>query len=67
MSIIETRIIIQELLLIAPTLTSKHCKEIIELAAERLEDLETIARFYRCEAEKNIKPLKANVIFREGK
>lgn len=53
----ETRIIIQELLLIAPTLTSKHCKEILELAAERLEDLETIARFYRNEAENNLKRL----------
>jgi hypothetical protein len=48
----ETNVLAEQLRVIATTLLSKHSREILEEAAERLEDIEKIAEFYRKEAQK---------------
>lgn len=47
----QTKLLVAELRVIALTLTSQYCKDILEEAAERLEDTEKIAEFYRQKAE----------------
>ena len=50
----KTKLLVAELRVIALTLTSKHCRDCLNEAADRLEEIEKIAEFYRKEAEKNI-------------
>jgi hypothetical protein len=52
MSIKETEVLAEQLRVIALTLVSKSSQKILEEAADRLEDTEKIAEFYRKEAEK---------------
>jgi hypothetical protein len=52
MSAKETEVLAEQLRVIALTLASKHCRDILEEAAERLEEITKIAEFYRKEAEK---------------
>lgn len=52
MKIRKTELLAIELRMIASSLLSRHCQEILEEAADRLEDTEKIAEFYRKEAEK---------------
>lgn len=40
---------------IAPTLVSEHCRTVLLEAAERIEDTEKIAEFYRKQAEKGVR------------
>lgn len=42
----KTKLIVAELRMIAKTLCSDYCREILEEAAERLEDTDKIARYY---------------------
>ena len=51
----KTQLLTAELRMIADTLTSKYCGDILREAAERLEETEKIAEFYRKQAEKHIK------------
>ena len=46
MPIKKTKLIVAELKMIAKTLCSDYCREILEEAAERLEDTDKIARYY---------------------
>lgn len=55
MAIKKTQLLIAELRMIARTLTSQHCKNILLESAERLEDTEKIAEYYRKKAEKRSK------------
>lgn len=48
----ETAVLAEQLRIIAMTLMSKNSREILEEAAQRLEDTEKIAEFYRKEAQK---------------
>lgn len=48
----KTKLLVAELRMIANTLANKHCKEILIEAAERLEDTDKIAKFYRNTTEK---------------
>lgn len=48
----KTEVLATELRIIASSLLSQQCREILEEAAERLEETEKIAEFYRKEAEK---------------
>ena len=50
----KTKLLVAELRVIALTLMSKHCRDCLNEAADRLEEIEKIAEFYRKEAEKNI-------------
>lgn len=52
MSIKKTKLLVAEVRMIASTLVSEHCRNILEEAAERLEDTEKIAAFYHKEMEK---------------
>ena len=52
MAIKKTKLLVAELRMIANTVANKHCKEILIEAAERLEDTDKIATFYRNTAEK---------------
>ena len=51
MAIKKTQLLVTELRMIADTLVSEHCKNILIEAAERLEDTDKIAEFYRNKAE----------------
>lgn len=51
MSIKKTKLLVAELRVIANTLGSKHCRNILIEAAQRLEDTDKIAEFYRNKAE----------------
>ena len=53
MAIKKTDLLVAELRMIADTLLSQYCKEVLIEAAERLEETDKIAEFYRNEAEKN--------------
>lgn len=59
MKIKDTELLAEELRKIASTLANSNSREMLEYTAERLEDLDTIARFYRIEAEKNLKRWRA--------
>lgn len=52
MSIKKTKLLVAELRVIADSLTSHHCQEILNEAADRLEETDKIAEFYRKKAEK---------------
>lgn len=52
MNMKETETLVAELRRIASRLSSQSRREILEEAADRLEDTEKIAEFYRKEAEK---------------
>lgn len=52
MSVKKTRLLVAEVRMIASLLTNDYWRNILEEAAERLEDTEKIAEFYRKEAEK---------------
>lgn len=52
MAIKKTQLLIAELRMIARTLTSQYCRNILIESAERLEDTEKIAEYYRKKAEK---------------
>ena len=49
----KTKLLVAELRVIALTLCSQYCRDILNQAAERLEDTEKIAEFFRKEAIKN--------------
>jgi chorismate mutase len=55
MSIKKTKLLVAEVRMIASTLVSDYCRNILEEVAERLEDTEKIAEFYRKEAEETVK------------
>lgn len=42
----KTKLIVAELKMIAKTLDNEYCREVLEEAAERLEDTDKIARYY---------------------
>lgn len=46
MSTKKTKLIVAELRVIAKTLESEYCAQVLEEAAERLEDTDKIARYY---------------------
>lgn len=50
----KTALLVAELEMIADTLASSYCAEILREAAVRLHDLESIAEFYRREAESRV-------------
>jgi DNA gyrase/topoisomerase IV subunit B len=52
MNVKKTRLMAAELEMIADTLTSDHCRQILKDAATRLSDLEKIAEFYQAEASR---------------
>lgn len=52
MRVKKTQMLVTELRMIADTLVSDHCRNILIEAAKRLEDTDKIAEFYRKEAEK---------------
>lgn len=47
----KTQLLVAELRVICKTVASKHCRDIILEAADRLEDTDKIARFFRNLAE----------------
>ena len=47
----KTKLLVAELRVIALTLPNKHCREVLEEAAQRLEDTDKIARFFRNKTE----------------
>lgn len=49
----KTKLLVAELRVIALTLCSEYCRDILNEAAERLEDTDKIAVFFRKEAIKN--------------
>lgn len=51
----NTQLLTTELRMIADTLASNHCKSILREAADRIEETEKIAEFYRKQAEKGAK------------
>lgn len=53
MSIKKTKLLISELRVIADSLPSEYCRNILNEAATRLEDTDKIAEFYRKKAQKN--------------
>ena len=55
MAVKKTKLLVAELRMIANTLTSDYCRNILIEAAERLEDTETIAEYYRKQAEQKLK------------
>lgn len=52
MSVKKTRLLVAEVRMIASVTANDCWRNILEEAAERLEDTEKIAEFYRKEAEK---------------
>ena len=51
MPIKKTKLLVVELRVIADTLANKYCKAILIEAAQRLEDTDKIATFYRNKVE----------------
>lgn len=51
MSVKKTRLLVTELRMMADFVFNKYCREILIEAAERLEDTDKIAEFYRKKAE----------------
>lgn len=49
----KTKLLVAELRVIALTLCSEYCRDILNEAAERLEDTDKIAVFFRKEAIKH--------------
>lgn len=54
MKVKRTELLCIELRVIASTLTNEHNRDILIEAAQRLEDTEKIAEFYRIKAEEHI-------------
>lgn len=54
MAIKKTKLLVAELRVIAPTLMSKYCREVLLEAAERLEDTDKIAVCFRNKVEKQL-------------
>lgn len=52
MAVKQTKLFVSELRIIAETLVSEHCRNILIGAADRLEDTDKVAEFYRKKAEK---------------
>ena len=52
MSIKKTKLLVAELKVIAGTLACEYCRKILIEAADRLEETDKIAEFYRKKAEK---------------
>ena len=50
----KTKLLIAELRVIAKTLESEYCRDILIEAAQRLEDTDKIAVFYRNKVEKEL-------------
>jgi hypothetical protein len=50
----KTQLLTAELRMIADTLASNHCKSILREAADRIEETEKIAEFYRKQAERKL-------------
>lgn len=57
----KTALLVAELEMIADTLVSKYCADILRDAAVRLHDLESIADFYHKEAESRVKHCERKV------
>ena len=57
MSVRETQLLAEELEVIADTLQSNYCREVLKESAERLRDLEKIADYYqkRANGKKGVK------------
>lgn len=53
MAIKKTQLLVAELRMIADTVANKYSRDILIEAAERLEDTDKIAKFYRNKAEEN--------------
>ena len=51
----QTKLLVAEVRMIADTVASQHCRGILLEAADRLEETDKIAEYYRTLAEKNIK------------
>lgn len=51
----QTKLLVAEVRMIADTVMSQHCRNILIEAAQRLEDTDRIAEHYRIIAEQNIK------------
>ena len=54
MAVKKTKLLVAELRMIADTLANDYCRDILIEAAERLEDTNKIAEYYRKQAEKNL-------------
>lgn len=54
----KTKLLVAELEMIADTLPSKHCHDVLDEAALRLHELEVIAKYYRDEAERLVLKIK---------
>ena len=52
MSIKKTQLLASELEVIAETLPSNYCREVLIESAQRLKELERIAEFYQAEASR---------------
>lgn len=52
MTIKKTQLLADELEIIADTVQSNYCRQVLKESARRLNDLEKIAEFYRKEAER---------------
>ena len=52
MAIKKTKLLVAELRVIANQQPNTHCRNVIRQAAQRLEDTDKIAKFYRNTAEK---------------
>lgn len=55
MAVKKTKLLVAELRMIANTLASDYCRGILVEAAERLEDTDKIAEYYRKQAEQKLK------------
>ena len=55
MAVKKTKLLVAELRMIADTLESDYCRGILIEAAERLEDTNKIAEYYRKQAERKLK------------
>ena len=54
----KTDLLAAELEVISDTLQSNYCRKVLKDAAERLRDLEGIAKLYRTEATRLVKKFK---------
>lgn len=55
MGLKKTKLLVAEVRMIADTLTSDYCRESLLEAAQRLEDTDKIAEYYRKQAEQKLK------------
>ncbi len=57
----QTKLLVAEVRMIADTVVSQHCRNILIEAAQRLEDTDRIAEHYRIIAEQNIKRRRGKI------